>query len=528
MIQFTGRELRVVLVASVVALAAIGAVPAMVTGQEQRGLPTSYYGDITVGNEAAPAGTEVIAEVDQTGERYTIAVGPEGQYGDEPDSTGIGAKLDVDEPGINDDDLDGNDTTITFFVNGDGYDEVEAETDPSGPHEWMSDPEDKLQEVDLSVPDVNPILRIEASISNSQLQVDETAQLTVDGIRQEGDPVDRTDEAEFSGFDDSVVEVSDDGTVEAVGTGTTIITANLPSIDGDDGEADIAVSVGTGGDDDGGDDDDDGGGGGGGGSAPAPAPDEGDDEPPSVQDVRDRLTLVDSTQTTAEITDADPDTSGVTVQPEETQSVREITFNNEELTGSVDVTEYNSEQIQDISEQVAESVTNQVENVRLHTDGSLDDDRTVQPEPSEVDIVSVTDITVTSDSDDPNEDQSATVRLSVDRDQVDNPQNLVVVKETFNQEQQTNRWNQLETTVQETGDEEITVEAQVPDFSLFAVAEIEPADEQPPAQVEDDGEETPDPEGENETVGIIIAILVIVGAAGAAVYFFGQEPNGNE
>jgi PGF-CTERM protein len=100
-----------------------------------------------------------------------------------------------------------------------------------------------------------------------------------------------------------------------------------------------------------------------------------------------------------------------------------------------------------------------------------------------VSVISVSDITPTTEA---TEESEATVQFSIDRDQVENPAQLRVFKETYDFEQQETLWRQLETTVEESTDETVTIEATADSFSLFAIGEV--------SSVEETGESTTDDE----------------------------------
>lgn len=503
MIPHISRSVTVLMTLLVVGGLVAGAVPAPVVAQAEP-LPASYYGQIEFSEtgEGAPIGTEITAIAGD--QQDTITVTEEGEYG------GAGTyddKLVIQEPD------GGTGTPVTFEVDAPGVEEtLTAETDPSDVT-WES--EDVLQ-VDLTISDTVPVQDIELSVADSSLAQGETTTATVTGIRSGAENTDVTDQSDISSGDENIATI-DGATISAQSvseTSSVIITANF---DGITDTTSIAVSPSSQEDD--GDDGDPSGGGGGG---TTPAEDGEDDEaPPTIQDVRDTLTLVDpDSETTTEIADDDPDAPGISIQPEGTQSVRRINFNNEDLRGTVDVTEYNNPP-QQVRDEVASSVADQLEEIRLHTNDELDDARAVQPEPSEINVISTSDITVTSESDDTDEDTSATVEISVDRERVNNPQNLVVVKEGFDFEEQTNRWDQLETTVQDVNEEEVTLEAQVPDFSVFAVAEIETEDEEPAG---DDGEEPQEePPEDDENIGIVIVLLLILALVGGGIWYQSEQ-----
>jgi len=181
-----------------------------------------------------------------------------------------------------------------------------------------------------------------------------------------------------------------------------------------------------------------------------------DETAPSVEDVRKTLDGESaSTETATEVTDADPDRVGVNVQPEGTESVREISFESEDVSGSVEIREYN-DLSQDVRETVSDSVT---------ASGSTGD----AADGGSASVISAADISPDSET---AASSSATVTLSVPADEVTNPDQLTVVKETSDADGSTT-WRKLETTLEETGDEEIRVSAQANQFSLFAVAEVE-------------------------------------------------------
>lgn len=240
---------------------------------------------------------------------------------------------------------------------------------------------------------------------------------------------------------------------------------------------------------------------GGGGSGAAPdddADDVVDDADDAVDDVDEPEETIEDTLETVEqsepdveterdIEDADPDTPGVTVDTsDETETVESINFADEETTGSVNVREYSDEA-------VVESTSNSLSS-------QLDQDvRSVG---------SVADITNSDDEGQPSADTAATVTMGVDADDVENSDNLVINHETDE------GWEQLETTVEEETDDRIRVSGDVDGFSLFAVAEITPAEDEDPAD-EEPVEEEPADDGIGTTglIGLVVAIALVVAAA---------------
>lgn len=273
-----------------------------------------------------------------------------------------------------------------------------------------------------------------------------------------------------------------------------------------------------------------GGGSGGGGGAPA------EQGPPSIEDVQSTLSLVNpSASSETQIQDTDPDTSGVTVTTEGTQSVQSIRFNSE-ATGSVQVTEY-SEPPQEIRDQVAQSISGAVtsdggssdsdegdsgdssntndggNSNGENDDGSSNDDSSGDS----VNVISVADISPTSDQ---AEDTSAEVTLSVSKRKVENPQQLTVFKEIYDFEAQETTWSEVETSVESTSEEQISVSAQVEEFSLFAVTEVQGEDRsQSDTEGESMSEEGQQPESTNDSDtplgigaligGVVIAVLLV-------------------
>jgi len=252
------------------------------------------------------------------------------------------------------------------------------------------------------------------------------------------------------------------------------------------------------------------GGGAGGGGAGGGA----EDAPPSIQEIRSTLNLVQpSTNTETQIQDADPDTPGTSVTLEGTESVRSINFDSEGITGSVQVREY-SNPPETVRTQVADSITGSGAlggGDSAGGDGTGESDSTDSSGAS-VNVISVSDITPTSEE---AEDSSATVELSVPASEVENPNQVTVVKETYDFELQQDTWSQLETTVENVGEEEITVSARAESFSLFAVAEVDQGDG---AQQVEDGQQDDQPgEGLSPTT-IVLGILAILVVGGFLIY----------
>lgn len=256
--------------------------------------------------------------------------------------------------------------------------------------------------------------------------------------------------------------------------------------------------------------------GGGGGSASgggSGAPEQ--QGPPSIASVQSTLSLVDPTTTgSAQIQDTDSDTAGVTVAPESAEAVDSITFEAEDLSGAVEVTEYTSPP-QTIKEEVAASITGAG---ALSEQDSADDSTSGS---DNVNVMTVADISPTTEK---AENMPATVTLSVPRSEVDNPQAVTVVKETYDFDAQETTWAALDTTVEETTETKITVSAHVEEFSLFAVTEADQATQQQQetdSQDEQQTDQQQDDSGPSTVVviGGLLALLAIVSVG----YFLRQN-----
>ncbi len=163
----------------------------------------------------------------------------------------------------------------------------------------------------------------------------------------------------------------------------------------------------------------------------------------------------------AEIEDAVPQQGGVTVQFTNS-SVSEVTFD-DEYSGSITVTQYNgssSEIVDQIARSFAVEADSGERGDEIPSDGSRQIDSTVS-------VVSLTDISPSSEA---ATQAAATVQFTVDRDQIANPENVVVVHRTDN------RWEQLETKPVRSDSSEVTLEAATDSFSLFAVVEMRSED----------------------------------------------------
>jgi PGF-pre-PGF domain-containing protein/PGF-CTERM protein len=227
---------------------------------------------------------------------------------------------------------------------------------------------------------------------------------------------------------------------------------------------------------------------------------------PTAGNNSDDGTETDSTPTeTAEIVDEAPDEPGVQVSFENT-TARSVTLSNETATGTISV-----------------------------TDRSGLPDGASAPAGSTVATVEIT-------VPDSQQTTSATIEFGVDADSVTDPDQLTV--ERYDSE--TDTWTQLETTVSGTTDETITVVAETPGFSIFAVTEPDgdtaptetpasgtngtdegdappttdttasPTPDQGPITPSDpDGQSEPEPEPEDQPgFGVVVAVCALLLAAG--------------
>jgi len=151
------------------------------------------------------------------------------------------------------------------------------------------------------------------------------------------------------------------------------------------------------------------------------------------------------------------------------------------------------------------------------SDGSGDGSET------SVRLRSLTDISPSSST---ASESAATVELSVDRDELDDPANAFVAHETDD------GWERLETSVEEREGGTVTLTAETDSFSLFAVAETQQTQTQPSSDSDADGEttttdedETTDETGDSggSSVLPIVGLLVILAAVAAVLWISRKE-----
>ena len=341
------------------------------------------------------------------------------------------------------------DESATIQV-GDGGTEIEVETSEDGTTANASVTESDTPPISTDPPS-NPVVGSYVQVNSIDVDI-ETATVRIQNTEgyEDADEVDMVyyTEDTDSGFSTDEVEnvriETVDGTEYISGdvSGFSTIAAVEVSSDPDE-EIDDSPSLGGGG------------GGGGGGLA-------GDSGPPSFDQLRSTLRLVSPEQNSeAPIEDVEPEQDGLVVTTDEADSVEQINFNEESLTGSVSVTEYGNPP-QTIADDVIESAARDIDTVDSGSEYGEPD--------ANVEMVSLADITPTVEA---TEDSSATVALTVDSSTVENPEQLTVLKETYSFEAQQWEWQQREPTIQETDNGKIRLQVDVESFSLFAIVETE-------------------------------------------------------
>ncbi|MEA1930900.1 MAG: PGF-CTERM-anchored ABC transporter substrate-binding protein [Euryarchaeota archaeon] len=185
-------------------------------------------------------------------------------------------------------------------------------------------------------------------------------------------------------------------------------------------------------------------------------------------------------RTTIDIEDSDPEADGLTVTLNEDTgadsgssdadstgetpgSVDSVTFADDSISGTVDVETY-TETPADIAAEISETAEPGDDGSESADDESSTDSADTAEQT--VNVVSVSDISVTDEDGDPADNTPATVTMSVDAESVTAPTNTVIVHKTDD------GWETLATTVTASNDERITLTAETGGFSLFAVAEV--------------------------------------------------------
>jgi len=480
------KTLRTLIVTTVViaTIACIGISP--VTAQAP-GEPVNFYGEAVDqdGNEA-PVGTTIVAVVDNEVEGEVV-VGTAGQYGEEG---AFGKKLALDSNAGE---------TVSFHID-----------DPAGAEavDGSRDLTAGTFEVDLTFPvgtfeDEPAVESISIELSDSTMTADEETDVTVTSTLDDGSTEEVTGEAEVESDDISIATVDGNGivgegsgttTIEATYAGNTVTTEITVEESETDNESDDDTED-TGSDDS--SDDSNSGNGGGAGTgentddeSESTDDDAGDDDAAgsdvTVEDVSNTVSESESdTETEINLdevandeTDNEDDEGGVTVDTsEETESVQEISFQDENVEGTVTVEEYSDSEVTDtaaesIEQTLAADVGEDIQDGEESEDteeaegdesGSADDTSEATTGGTTTSSVSV--VTVASISVD-NPDTAATVTMSVDTDEITNPESATIFHETED------GWEELPTEVEDEGGEEITLAGDTDGFSLFAVAEV--------------------------------------------------------
>jgi PGF-CTERM protein len=242
-----------------------------------------------------------------------------------------------------------------------------------------------------------------------------------------------------------------------------------------------------------------GGGGGGGGGGP-------DNSPPDPQDVKNTLNFVDpvSEKTISSTPSESSESSESTIETDSSEAgntVQSVEFS-DDIDAKVTTTNY-GEPPQTLEEELINSISIDQDNVKAATPneiewGTEEDSDAVSstsadssasdtsPPPSategnNIDVVALSDIT--SDQEIDEMDTTASVTISVDADEVSNPNQLTIYKEEYVFSAQEEQWIELETTTTETQNGRINVTGTANGFSLFVVAEQQADDDESVAQI---------------------------------------------
>jgi len=248
-----------------------------------------------------------------------------------------------------------------------------------------------------------------------------------------------------------------------------------------------------------------------------------------------------SRRTTVDIADSDPDADGLTVTIREateagsgssadestgdrTGSVDSVTFADDSISGTVDVETY-TETPDDVATEISDTLAAAVDPDTAGSESAAGSEPTADSESSTgseptadsestgsgattgstVTVVSVADISVTDEQGNAADDTPASVTMSVDADSVRNPANVVIVHEAAD------GWETLRTTVTARTDERFTLTAETGGFSLFAVAEVTPPQEEQPENqtVQQNSTATESTVDETPGFGAVVALVAL-------------------
>lgn len=528
------RTLAIIAV-TIATIVSIGVTPT--AAQQAPGEPVNFYGEVVDedGNNA-PVGTTIVAVVDNEVEGEVV-VDTAGQYGEEG---AFGKKLALDSNAGE---------TVSFHID-----------DPNGA-EAVESPRDLNAgtfEFDLTFPagtfeDEAAVESISIDLNDNTITEGDETGVTVTSTLDDGSTEEVTDESDIESDDISIATI-DGESIVGEGSGTATIEVEYA---GSTATTDITVEDGETEDDSDGDDDDnsdnsddsdDGSGGGqdvgAGGGTTTDDSDSTDDDTGDDGGADDETTVADVNQAVSESeasteteinldevaneddTDSADGEEGVTVDTsEETESVQEITFQDENVEGTVTIEEYSDSEVtetttESIEQTIADDVSEGIQDGEESGDGDVaesDDnggsagDSSGGTTTESVNVATVASISV----DDP--DTAATVTMSVDADEISDPQSATIFHETEN------NWQELPTEVEEQSNGEITLSGETDGFSLFAVAEVtqEANDETTESTESTDGETndgTAD-SGDGETddgipgFGVTAALIALVGVA---------------
>ncbi len=197
---------------------------------------------------------------------------------------------------------------------------------------------------------------------------------------------------------------------------------------------------------------------------------------------------------TVPVTDTQPDESGTNVEIEESSTIEEITFSEpaDTSTASIQISE-SSEPASSVESEVREAV-----------------EQSTAASPQSTEVRSVVEISPTSDS---LKSSSATIQFQIERNEITNPSAIVIAHRLAE-----DNWELLPTSIVETSDSVVTVEATVESFSLFAIAETGSQQDATQSQGTLDSEETaPSMETPAQNNGINPILIVIAISVGVLV-----------
>lgn len=220
-----------------------------------------------------------------------------------------------------------------------------------------------------------------------------------------------------------------------------------------------------------------------------------DSEPTPEDEITESVATGQAPATeTVPVTDTQPDESGTNVEIEESSTIEEITFSEpaDTSTASIQISE-SSEPASSVKSEVREAV-----------------EQSTAASPQSTEVRSVVEISPTSDS---LKSSSATIQFQIERNEITNPSAIVIAHRLAEDD-----WELLPTSIVETSDSVVTVEATVESFSLFAIAETGNQQDATQSQGTLDSEETaPSMETPAQNNGINPILIVIAISVGVLV-----------